>query len=369
MVFNKTSWDDFYQQARDLHQLELQPIKRGMDNRALNFKELENQYSECRELLIHNLIYVGDLIVITAAAKTGKSYFTLDMLMAMASRGKITDEIFATQSSKIILIDTEMYPEDLKRRISQFSSIHNEDDNWKNNFLILSSKVDQRSYDLSNVDDQQYIESQIGDAKVVAFDNYGKLSGRNRDSEQTWNKVSKWFEKLQLRGITIILVHHLNKNGEVRGTKKMIDDATLHVSLSRPQEYTSHDGNVIEVRFPDIRNFDGADVKAFTVTYAENNGVFQKHIAEIGYMERDLVQDISPKVSDEEITEYNLSELHIEIVSVARGKREVRFRDLKNQGASGRSRSSIEKAFKYLCNKKLLEARGGTKGRYYVPLF
>lgn len=364
----RISWSDFEQVARDRFQLDLQNGE-GAGDRPLTVADILLMDIKPAQFLMANMFHAGELILIVGAAKTSKSYFTLDILAALAGNGKIGDRIRAEIPCNVAIVDGELSLNELAARISRIGSLHGNMESWSNSFVVVSAKHERRAFDLSNEADQLWLETRIGCAKVVAFDNYGKLAGSRGDTFQTWRQIADWFGRLQQRGTTVILVHHENKNEQVRGTNKMIDDADLLVSLKRPQEgWVPSDGNIVEVHFPAARHLHGDQVEPFAITYAEDETGFHRSVGEVGDIETSSSRDMVPAVSETEIATHGLSLLHVEMLGIARRLGRVEAKNVVESGVQGRSRSSVTNAFGELCAKKLLVAAGTSKkGRYYVP--
>lgn len=361
------SWSDFDQLAHERFQLKLENGK-GVNDRPLSMADILAMDMGQNEFLMENMFHAGELLIISGAAKSSKSYFTLDILAAMAGKGRIGDKIYANMACKIALIDGELSLNELASRISRIGALHGDIDRWSESVSVISAKYEKRSFDLSDEADQQWLERRIGDANVVAFDNYGKLTGTSGDSFQTWRQIAAWFERLQQRGITVILVHHENKNEKVRGSMKMIDDADLLVSLKRPQGWEPFDGNIIEVHFPAARHLHGDQLEPFSITYAEDTTGFRRYVGPVGESELSPSQVKAPVVSEMEIGKHGLSSLHVEMLTIARKKGAVRAGDVVEQAGSGRGRTSVTNAFSDLCAKNLLTPQGKSKkGRHYVP--
>ncbi|NVJ93340.1 MAG: AAA family ATPase [Methylocystaceae bacterium] len=356
----KVSWAEFYKNAYAQHQLTFDNDKGGAVNRSLTLADLSTMDLPPQKFIMNNFFGAGELVILSGAAKTGKSYFLLDVLIAIARKGKISDRFYSNSVHRVALIDAELSIGELAKRSSQMEKLHERKTKWRERFVIVSAKHEKREFNLADKNDQQYLEAKIGDADIIAIDNYGKLSGLSGDSLKTWRQVTSWFDKLQQRGITILLIHHENKSDELRGTQKMVDDADLHISLKRPGNWRPQDGNIIEVSFPAARHLHGEQVAPFTVTYEEKNSQFRRYIG-------DPEETDIPIVSETEIEEHSLKPLLVDILTAARQNGKIQSKDIIDETKPGHSRTSVVNAFSKLCERGLLTQNGLGKGTFYTP--
>ncbi len=367
------SLEDFRQEARDRFQLVLGD--KETEIRPLSVADICNMNFPDNPFQLENVFRPGELIIIVGARKTSKSYFLMDIIITLASGGKISDRIFSRKMHEVALIDTELSLRDLAARIPRVGNEHKDAKNWGKSFIVVCLKEEGRQIDLSNEKDQQWIEKKIGSAKVVAFDNYGKSIKPGFEScAKTWRRVTAWFERLQQKGITVILVHHENKAGETRGTLKMEDDADLVISLKRPEKWVPANGNIVIVNFPAARHLHGDQVKSFTIEYSEDENGFHRTVKANG-IDQSASEEIQlrvsleePAVSPEEMKEFSLSDLQAEILRIARTRGRVKACDVINADILGRKSSTVSEAFRDLCGKGLLKAVGENSGRFYTPV-
>lgn len=359
---------EFYQEARDRYQLEFDSDKEGAGDRPLSLADIEAMDIKPTAFLMANMFRAGELIILSGAAKTSKSHVVMDIAIALACKGGISDRIYANSACKVALVDAELSLEALMGRFRRIGALHGNNEKWSKSFFVISAIHEKRPFDLSDEADQKWLEKKIGDAKIVIFDNYGKLTRPNGDGFQTWRQVAAWFERLQQRGVTVILIQHENKSEKVRGTMKMIDDADLHVALKRPQDWKPSDGNIVEMHFPAARHLHGDQLEPFSITYAEDTTGFHRYVGSVGESKLSPAWVKAPVVSEMEIGKHGLSSLHVEMLTIARKKGAVRAGDVVEQAGSGRGRTSVTNAFSDLCAKNLLTPQGESKkGRHYVP--
>lgn len=367
MLRRAISLEDFRQTAWDKFQLTLG--NKGADDRPFTAADVFAMHFPENPFLLENVFRAGELVIIAGSRKTNKSFISLDILTALACGGSISDNIFAPKACRVVLIDAEFALPDIQSRLRRVIGLHGGPGAWMKAMDIVSLKHEDRKIDISLNEDQQWLEMKIGAAKIVVLDNFGKLIKHGAEScVKTWRAIAAWFERLQQKGITIILAHHENKTGEVRGTQKMEDDADLLISLKRPKEWTPADGNIVVVQFPASRHLHGDQVKPFTIEYADGKNGFKRDVRMMDGSQAPSREENAPAVSKDEVEKYQLSSLQIDMLEIARTKRTVKAIDVIDQNQLGRSATTVTNAFKDICTKGLLKAQGKGKGRRYIPL-
>ncbi|WP_247648499.1 AAA family ATPase [Pseudodesulfovibrio sp. zrk46] len=316
---------------------------------------------------LENLFCGGELVLLAGLRKTSKSYILADLLAAAAGGKAFCDRIHARRPMKVLLVDAELSSQDLQKRFRQLGQLYG-DTKWTANFGVLAIKDHGKKINLLEEADRQWVEAYIQGEQIVAFDNYGKLIPSGKGScPVAWRVVEGWFERLRSQGITVILVQHENKAGQLRGTLKMEDDAELFISLKRPQDWQPAMGNKVEMHFPAARHLHGKQLQPLLVEYAEDENGFYRSVLCIGGTDEEVPAVHEDVVQDAEIEEYNLSPLQVEMLTKVRLEGEARAGDFKGD-SRGRKSSNISRVLGELCDARLLKPMGDSKkGRYYVP--
>src|SRR5262249_11530194 len=66
---------------------------------------------------------------------------------------------------------------------------------------------------------QRAIEEHLEGVDLLILDNLSTLYSSGRDNEvESWTPIQGWLLRLRRRGVSVLLVHHSNKNGQQRGT-------------------------------------------------------------------------------------------------------------------------------------------------------
>lgn len=79
--------------------------------------------------------------------------------------------------------------------------------------------------------------------KVFVIDNLSSLTGGlDENSKQEWDPVNQWLISLRFAGITSIMLHHVGKGGQQRGTSGREDNIDLSIVLKQPADYEADQG-------------------------------------------------------------------------------------------------------------------------------
>jgi len=369
MSRKRLTWEEVRMDAKVLHDLEL-GNSMGAASRPLSAADILTLNIPHTPFLLENVFREKELAILSGARKTCKSFFLLDVLITLASGGRICDRIYANGKHKVVLIDAELSLQNIAERIRKVGGLHDNLSGWTKLFEIVCLKEEGKSINLSTEADQQWLDERIGTAKIVAFDNLGKLITPGCETcGKTWRRITRWFDKMQQRGITILLVHHENKKGQIRGTLKIEDDADLLISLKRPKSCEPNDGNLIEVHLPAARHLHGDQLEPFTIMYSEGTDGF---VRQVGADEREIdlpAQSNKPVVTSREISAWDLTELQIDMLTIARTQDRVVAGDVIQEKVRGRSKSTVSNSFTHLCRQGLLERHGDTlRKTYYTPV-
>ncbi|MDY6951017.1 MAG: AAA family ATPase [Thermodesulfobacteriota bacterium] len=79
--------------------------------------------------------------------------------------------------------------------------------------------------------------------KLWVVDNLASLaSGLDENSKKDWDPINSWLLELRFAGISTIMLHHVGKEGNQRGTSAREDNLDFSITLKRPHDYTPEDG-------------------------------------------------------------------------------------------------------------------------------
>jgi hypothetical protein len=79
--------------------------------------------------------------------------------------------------------------------------------------------------------------------KLWVIDNLASLaSGLDENSKKDWDPINQWLLELRFAGISTIMLHHVSKEGDQRGTSAREDNLDISILLKIPHDYTPEDG-------------------------------------------------------------------------------------------------------------------------------
>lgn len=79
--------------------------------------------------------------------------------------------------------------------------------------------------------------------KLWVLDNLASLaSGLDENSKKDWDPINSWLLELRFAGISTVMLHHVGKAGDQRGTCAREDNLDFSITLKRPHDYTPEDG-------------------------------------------------------------------------------------------------------------------------------
>jgi KaiC/GvpD/RAD55 family RecA-like ATPase len=359
--------NDFYEYAKFNHGLDLKHQEKEIKSYAKSIADFDQMETES-SWIIQDLIREGEFVLMMAEQKTGKSLFALDFSLMIASGESIGNRLSVTKSEKVLFIDTELPENKFTSRIKKMSENYKYQERINHNLHLICIQGLRSKVDLSTTNDQNWIENEIEvhDAKFIVFDNLGGfLPYGSEKNESFWEPVSLWFKSLTSKGITVFLVHHLNKSGEHRGTGKITDDVDLVLTLKRLESCPSNK-TIIEFSITDARYLHGNQRNPFEIEYYEENDRIKRIVrtsdVELNTQEKSFV-------TQKEISEYGLTDLHIEMLSKARDpKTEFIKAGMFISTDKGRAASTITNILTNLCKNGLLEKSGYRSGTRYKPI-
>jgi hypothetical protein len=168
----------------------------------------------------------GDACLLYAPAGVGKSFLSLTIGLAVSGSGEIKGLGWrAEDKRKVLLIDGEMPRADLKDRVEMIVNgdwIDGLDQGAANdNFTFLARLAqgdDQGGFiDLSDVSSHTLIGRYAVEhgVKLIILDNFSTLTETMKEENDavSFKQLNTFISKLKRKGISVLLVHHANKEG------------------------------------------------------------------------------------------------------------------------------------------------------------
>ena len=225
---------------------------------VLSMPDFQRVKTKPRKHILDPWVIEQTIIMLTANRGVGKTFFALAALDAI-TRGNPYGPWPTLKSVPCLYYDAELVTPDLQDRLAQ---ICGDAGTRKNPLYILSDNyVSERSKlphgNIYNPSWRNAIKSVLLERKVGVWvlDNLSSASsgGQDENSSGDWGPVNAWLLELRYKGITTIMAHHTNKQGEQRGTHSREDNIDISIMLQRPRDYSFTDGAAFDVKFTKAR--------------------------------------------------------------------------------------------------------------------
>jgi putative DNA primase/helicase len=284
----------------DLHVLEgLSAVKEQIYNalqstrlKALSIRELLSMEIRPREMILSPILPEQGLAMIHAPRGIGKTQVSLTIAYTVATGGQMFDGKWVNEKpSNVLFVDGEMPLAVMQERLARIVHSAEEKISIDDNLRIITPDIQSQGIsDLSTLEGQQVIEEHLKDVKLLILDNYSALCRRGRENEsESWVPLQEWFLNLRRRGISVLLIHHSNKNGAQRGTSKKEDLLDTVITLRKPENYDPKEGARFEVHYEKARGFYGDEATPFEAALKEEDG---KSVWQVQKIENPQVEQI-----------------------------------------------------------------------------
>ena len=229
-----------------------------------------------RQWLVDGLIQEKDAGMIHAWRGIGKTHFVLSLTWALVS-GERFLRFEIPEPRGVLVIDGEMPREDLQERLKRIVS--GSPGSRRAPLRILAADMFERGLaSLATPEGQAIVDANLSafpEIRAVVVDNISTLCSTGAAAEneaESWNAVQEFVLRLRRRGISVIFVHHSNKNLSQRGTSKREDILSWVLDLRRPDDYREEDGARFELRFSKARAIHGEAAQPLDVQLIDAPG-------------------------------------------------------------------------------------------------
>ncbi|HPA19287.1 MAG TPA: AAA family ATPase [Verrucomicrobiae bacterium] len=232
-------------------------IRKDLEATILTFPAAANLEIPPRELILPPFFYEGDLGYVYSPRGQGKTWFALDMAIAIAEGRKFGPWV-VKRPRKVLYIDGEMPFDDILTRGRLLSG-----GKLPENLLLWHHQVlFHRRGSVLNLacPELQSALTEYAVAKGIAvlfLDNISCLMGQVAENDaDAWGElVGPWLLDLRRRKIAVVLIHHAGRNGRMRGTSKREDAAFWSIRLTPSQDSDeARDGASFVATFDKNRN-------------------------------------------------------------------------------------------------------------------
>ena len=222
-----------------------------------------------RPRLLGEWLLEGDLGYLFAPRGDGKTWLAMFIGKALTEGGPLGAWQAGDGARRVFYLDAEMNRKDVRVRAGQVG-ITSLNFRWLNNeHLYMDQGL---SVNIINPLHQTGLSAMLPDSSVLIIDNLStSQSGMRENENDDFDKLKDWLLSLRRRGITVIIVHHAGRNGEMRGASRREDPAHWILSLKDATEDESR-AKVFITRFSKCRNCQGRDAMPLRWTLLNDTG-------------------------------------------------------------------------------------------------
>jgi putative DNA primase/helicase len=215
----------------------ISPFAEILANSAMNGDEFLAKKFPPRPLLVGDWFCEGDLGFVFAPRGVGKTWFA-HMLIAALTAGKDLGPWPVPNRAHVCLLDGEMPPDAVQERLQKLEvdgamlTIHS------HQFLF---DLCGRSFQLGDAEQRNALLDYCGEngIQVLVIDNLSSVSNVSENDNDEWMELGDWLLDFRRKGISVIVVHHAGRNGNMRGASRREDPAFWIVRLDDSKERTS----------------------------------------------------------------------------------------------------------------------------------
>lgn len=200
----------------------------------------------------------GDLGYVFAPRGGGKSWLAMLIGNAVSKCIALGSWEHGEVARPVFYFDAEMNLPDVQDRARKIG-IDSDAFQWlSNEYLYMEQGI---SVNIANPNHQTALSAMLPDGSLFIIDNLstGQIGMRENENDD-FDKIKDWLLSLRRRSITVLIVHHAGRNGEMRGGSRREDPAHWIISLKDATEEGSRCKQFI-TSFSKCRNCQGQDAQ------------------------------------------------------------------------------------------------------------
>lgn len=209
----------------------------------------------------------GDLGYVFAPRGGGKSWLAMLIGNAVSNGFALGLWEAGGGSRPVYYFDAEMNLPDVQDRARKIG-IDSESFHWlSNEHLYMEQAI---SVNIANPTHQAGLSAMLPNGSLFIIDNLstGQIGMRENENDD-FDKIKDWLLSLRRRGITVLIVHHAGRNGEMRGGSRREDPAHWIISLKDATEDGARSKQFI-TSFSKCRNCQGRDAQPLRWTLQDD---------------------------------------------------------------------------------------------------
>jgi DNA-binding NarL/FixJ family response regulator len=230
-----------------------------------------------RELIVSPWLKTGSLGYIFGKRGSGKTWFAWKMAINI-SKGEDFGPWKCEKPWKTLYVDGEMPINSMQERLRLLSvppfdnlMIMSHETVAENDNIILNLCKEEQQESLLKI----CMENEI---RVIFLDNLSCLFAGMRENEaDDWEKVASWLQKCQRNKISVIILHHSNREGkEMRGTSRREGAASWILRVSKNgNKNEAKKGTFFTTSFEKNREDDGVPERNLDWSFVTEDGKTQ----------------------------------------------------------------------------------------------
>jgi len=176
----------------------------------------------------------GDLGYLFAPRGHGKSWMAMLIANAVANGVELGAWQAGEGARPVFYFDAEMNLPDVQDRARKLG-ITSESFHWlSNEHLYMDQAI---SVNIASTEHQAALSTMLPDGALFIIDNLStSQNGMRENDNDDFDKIKDWLLSLRRRSITVLIVHHAGRSGEMRGSSRREDPAHWILSLRDASE-------------------------------------------------------------------------------------------------------------------------------------
>ncbi len=233
-----------------------------------------------RTPLLGEWLREGDLGYLFAPRGGGKTWLAMLIGQAISTGGSLGEWAAGEDRRPVYYFDAEMNHQDVQERADKLG-LHNDCFHLLSNEQVFMKL--QHSANIADRAHQRGLSSMLPDSSVFIIDNLSTgQSGMRENENDDFDVIKDWLLSLRRRSITVIIIHHAGRNGEMRGASRREDPAHWILSLKDATEDNSC-SKEFTTRFTKCRNCRERDAPPLRWALKEINGRLTVYCESFGH--------------------------------------------------------------------------------------
>lgn len=221
------------------------PEKKTLDDMVMTFGEFCSLELPKKETLLFPWLKEQSITLVSGWRGVGKTFFALGILDAI-SKGKPFGPWDCNKSVPTLFFDAEMPCSDTQERGLGFYLHEGE----RKNPIKVHSEALANLHGLprANLGSEAWRSKMkqillTHHIKLWVIDNLASVTGGlDENLKKDYDPINQWILELRFTGIATMLLHHVGKEGQQRGTSAREDNLDVSIILKHPNDFVPEDG-------------------------------------------------------------------------------------------------------------------------------